>query len=430
MADTKISNLNTATTPLAGTEVLPVVQAGETKKVPVSTFQTALVSGTNIKTINGNTLLGSGDLTISGGGSSALTIQNKTAAYTVVAGDNGKIINCTSGTFTITLTSAASLGTGFNCWVWNVGTGLITIDPNGTETIDSVSTISLRSGEGVRIISDGTNWQTGDKKAMRGYAENIFASASRPTAGGGSIAIGIAASALSEDIAIGNSSVANGGYSAAVGFGTNANAMASVSLGSGATGVAVTSGNYSCGLSGGNPAANYAFSVGSYCSASKLASVSLGFYAKSQIMGKMAYAAGSFSSAGDSQLAKYVFRRSTTNATPTELTGYGTTAAADTQISPDNNSAIAFSGLIVAKQQNSQGTATAAWRIEGLIQKSSTAASTVLVTSTVTVISNTPGWAIALSADTTNGSLKISATGAAATNIRWVANIDTAEVTY
>lgn len=430
MADTKISNLNTAATPLAGTEVLPVVQAGQTKKVPVSTFQTALVSGTNIKTVNGNTLLGSGDLTISGGGSSALSIQNKTSAYTIVAGDNGTIINCTSGTFTVSLTAAATIGAGFNCWIWNTGTGKITIDPNASETIDGVNTISLNTGEGTQIICTGTTWHTGDKKTMRGYAENIPANSSRPTAGSGSIAIGVAASTFSDDIAIGNYSTANGGYSVAVGFGTNANAMVGVSIGSGATGGAVTSGNYSCGLSGGNPDANYAFSVGSYCSASKLASVSLGYYAKSQIMGKMAYAAGSFSSAGDSQLAKYVFRRSTTNATPTELTGYGTTAAADTQISPDNNSAIAFSGLIVAKQQNSQGTATAAWRIEGLIQKSSTVSSTVLVTSTVTVISNTPGWVIALSADTTNGSLKISATGAAATNIRWVANIDTAEVTY
>jgi hypothetical protein len=45
-----------------------------------------------------------------GGGSSALTIQNKTGAYTVVAGDLGTIINCTSGTFTVSLTAAATLG--------------------------------------------------------------------------------------------------------------------------------------------------------------------------------------------------------------------------------------------------------------------------------------------------------------------------------
>lgn len=38
MADTKISALTAATTPLAGTEVLPIVQGGTTKKVPVSSL--------------------------------------------------------------------------------------------------------------------------------------------------------------------------------------------------------------------------------------------------------------------------------------------------------------------------------------------------------------------------------------------------------
>jgi len=35
--------------------------------------QATLVSGTNIKTINGNSILGSGDLVISGGGSGGTT---------------------------------------------------------------------------------------------------------------------------------------------------------------------------------------------------------------------------------------------------------------------------------------------------------------------------------------------------------------------
>ena len=38
MADTKISALSSATTPLAGTEVVPIVQSGATVKTPVSAF--------------------------------------------------------------------------------------------------------------------------------------------------------------------------------------------------------------------------------------------------------------------------------------------------------------------------------------------------------------------------------------------------------
>jgi hypothetical protein len=95
-----------------------------------------------------------------------------------------------------------------------------------------------------------------------------------------------------------------------------------------------------------------------------------------------------------------------------------------------NNSAFVFSGIIVARQQAAGGTASAAWRIEGLIRREGTAANTVLVASAINTISNVPGWTLALTADATNGALAITTTGAAATNIRWVATIQTSEVTY
>lgn len=69
----KISDMPAATS-LAGTELIPIVQSGVNKKAtpllwqtylsPI--FQATLVSGTNIKTVNGNSLLGSGDLSIGG----------------------------------------------------------------------------------------------------------------------------------------------------------------------------------------------------------------------------------------------------------------------------------------------------------------------------------------------------------------------------
>lgn len=65
MADLKISQLSSATTPLAGTEVLPVVQSGSTKKVSVAnltagravafaggTFSDNLIQGTAAKGVN------------------------------------------------------------------------------------------------------------------------------------------------------------------------------------------------------------------------------------------------------------------------------------------------------------------------------------------------------------------------------------------
>ena len=92
-AQTKISALPTATGKGQGT-VIPVVQGGVTKQLPtenilsyadslktvidaaIATKQATLVSGTNIKTINGNSVLGSGDLSVSGiGGTTSYQIQ-------------------------------------------------------------------------------------------------------------------------------------------------------------------------------------------------------------------------------------------------------------------------------------------------------------------------------------------------------------------
>lgn len=85
---------------------------------------------------------------------------SKTAAYTVLATDRGKLIGC-SGTFSLSLTAAATMGDGFSFAVLNYGTGVITIDPNSTELIDGASTITLGAGEScVVLCAGGTAWRT------------------------------------------------------------------------------------------------------------------------------------------------------------------------------------------------------------------------------------------------------------------------------
>ena len=146
--------------------------------------------------------------------------------------------------------------------------------------------------------------------------------------------------------------------------------------------------------------------------------------------GKDVWASGEFSSQGDAQTGTMVLRSDTTDATAEALTSDNSTATTDNQIILPNNSAYAFHGTIVARQKAGDGTASAAWKVEGLIRREGSAGTTVLVNSATTVLDNTPSWGLALSADTTNGGLKIEATGAASTNIRWVATIHTSEVTY
>jgi hypothetical protein len=61
MADKKISALTSATTPLAGTEVLPIVQSGATVKVAVSDLTAGrAISATQITLSAGNVIVASG----------------------------------------------------------------------------------------------------------------------------------------------------------------------------------------------------------------------------------------------------------------------------------------------------------------------------------------------------------------------------------
>lgn len=85
-------------------------------------------------------------------------VLTKTAAYTAVSADRGRLIDC-SGTWTLSLTAAATLGSGFAFAVCNSGSGTITIDPYASETIDGTSTITLAPGISCLCVSTGTTWR-------------------------------------------------------------------------------------------------------------------------------------------------------------------------------------------------------------------------------------------------------------------------------
>jgi hypothetical protein len=429
----------------------------------------ALTAGSGISITNG-----SGAITIAstGGGSSAITISNKTGAYTVVAGDLGTIINCTSGTFTVSLTAAATLGAGFNCTIWNTSataTDAITIDPSGTETIDGRASRILGRGEGMQIVCDGVNWQTGSKKTMRGYADNIATNNPPRASGNASIAIGQDCVASgSASVAIGDGADATSSNSVAIGQSSAGQAAQAVTGGgamalggsyasgtdsfaagvanntstygaTGANSIAIGQSAKSSGTSGGAfggvfniASGSQSISIGGVSNtASGTSSFVTGTYGNTGLIeNKVVFGNGFSTVSGSAQFGVLVLKRSTTNETPQVLTVWDGSPGATNQVILPNNSAYAFSGIIVARQQASTGTQSAAWRVEGLIRREANAASTVLVNSALTVISNTPGWTLALTADTTNGGLAVTATGAAATNIRWVATLQTSEVTY
>lgn len=80
----------------------------------------------------------------------------KTSTYTAIATD--EVINCTSGTFTVTFPAVADLPGGKVYRVKNSGAGTITVDGNSSETIDGAATDTLAAGEFATYVSTGSAW--------------------------------------------------------------------------------------------------------------------------------------------------------------------------------------------------------------------------------------------------------------------------------
>ena len=245
------------------------------------------------------------------------------------------------------------------------------------------------------------------------------------------VAIGWATASGSGAFAVGNNSQATATQLNSVAISGNATATYSTAIGKSSDNAnASASGSGGIGLSGALAQGQDSLAVLLDARSVAANSVAIGSRARANQIGKFAFANGRFSVAGDVQSGTFILRSDTTDATAEALTTNNSTASTTNQIILPNNSAYAFHGTIVARQQASGGTASAAWKIEGLIRREGSAGTTVLVNSATTVLDNTPSWGLALSADTTNGGLAITVTGAASTNIRWVATIHTSEVTY
>ena len=174
MADVKISALPASTTPLAGTEVLPIVQSGVTKQVSVNnltagksvsaasfvpTSATVPTNGVFLGAANSVSIAtnstehwmvnASGNLNpvgTKGIGTAAAPVSSVVASAfqlsssgiiteagttrTLTAADNGVVIYCTSGS-AVTINCAAGLGAGFSCTIVQGDAGKVTVAANG-----------------------------------------------------------------------------------------------------------------------------------------------------------------------------------------------------------------------------------------------------------------------------------------------------------
>jgi hypothetical protein len=135
---------------------------------------------------------------------------------------------------------------------------------------------------------------------------------------------------------------------------------------------------------------------------------------------------------GSTQSGLLLLARQTNGATATVLTSNTSAASTTNQVILPNNSAYSFSGEVIAGVV--AGGNTARWTINGAIKRGTTAASTAMVgTVTVTMTHNDAGaaaWVVAVTADTANGGIAVTVTGAASTTIRWVCKLNTTEMTF
>ena len=147
-----------------GTDVAPVASPAFTGS-PTAPTQSAGDDSTNVATT------AYVDTAVSGvSGGSAPTLSTLTATsnqtHTLSAPSAGVIedvykINNTTYNVTIALVASATVGSGFKYQLKRLGSGTVTIDPDGSETIDHAGQSTLvipAQYDSITLMSDGSNW--------------------------------------------------------------------------------------------------------------------------------------------------------------------------------------------------------------------------------------------------------------------------------
>ncbi len=249
-------------------------------------------------------------------GSSGIAVNSQSGTtYTVLTGDNGKLLSFTnSAAVAVTLPQAGSAGfaAGWYAYLYYpvVGTTFVTITPT-TSTITGTTTLTLNGGGApVLVVSDGTNYQIGAHGGLYGSpGANQSYSLQPPIAssttngnarGSGSVDLQSVRSAAtqvvsgSQSIAAGNSNTVSSSQSAAFGNNNTASGTASFTAGannsvSSADGFALGSSNTASSGSGNSGALGYNNSV--------TGQIAMGIGYQNTVAGAVAIGIGEFNSA-------------------------------------------------------------------------------------------------------------------------------------
>ena len=301
-----------------------------------------------------------------------------------------------------------------------VGTNIaVVIGPTGTGFISSQTPDGANAGGNLR----------GDNAVDFSYSRTA---ATRVASGTGSFNGGIESTASGTNsfsfngTATGARSIVMGGPAA------NATATSAIALGPSMTASAQSA--FAAGGEGNTASAVYSSAIGGYGNtASGSFAFAFGYYAVASLYGMRAYASGRFAATGDAQVATMVARNTTSNATPTNLFLDGSSARV---VVPANSSGVAMISIVA--RTNTAGDQHMTWRRRVNWERGVAVGTVSIDVETVGTDRGYtggawgagPAWSAAITADTTNGAIDISVTGAAATNIRWVASIEWVETTF
>ena len=226
----------------------------------------------------------------------------------------------------------------------------------------------------------------------------------------------------------GGTRTSSGQYSAV--FGNNCSASSSYGFAIGSYAACLGSYNFTMGANAnGYGSYNFTFGQDSACWTASGHSAMFGKQGKMLGSCGIGMGAGYFASNGDAQIMTHALKIATTDATQTTLQANAT----DLIIPADTT--WAFSALVAARSDETDGNEQAAWEIKGLLGRDESSNTAMVGTPVVTQLAASTnaiadGWAVVVEADDTNEALALKVTGFAATNIRWVAKVDISQVTF
>lgn len=117
----------------------------------------AVTFGAGTSSANASALAGYGLTAISTTLNQSYQLTSYSSNYTLTSADRAKFLVWNSGVGQFTLPVASTVGNNWFCMIRNNGTGILTVQPSGTDTIDGNSNQQLQITNSFVVVSNGLN---------------------------------------------------------------------------------------------------------------------------------------------------------------------------------------------------------------------------------------------------------------------------------